>query len=164
MFTTPDGVAVYTQEDIDALNAQASTTAQSQFEAGTQYGIRCTKNDINTKALAYFREVAQGATDRDEVVETYNGLAEVMGWDTVKSLGYMFTVEVDYNGTTIATFEDVEADDASQAEDYVQSDMEIEDVEINFTLSYNGDTQTETANLTYEFDGYELSFNATQQD
>jgi hypothetical protein len=164
VFTTPDGVAVYTQEDVDALNAQASTTAQSQFEAGTQYGVRCTNNDLNTKALAYFREVAQGATDRDELVELYNGLASALGWDKVSSLGLMFTVTVDYNGTTIATFEDVEADDASSAEDLVQSDMEIEDVEINFTISYNGDTQTETANLTYEFDAYELSFNADQQD
>jgi len=164
VFNTPDGVAVYTQEDIDALNAQASTTARDQFEAGTQYGIRCTKNDLNTKALAYFREVAQGALDADELVETYNGLANALGWDTVTSLGLKFTVEVIYNGSTIATFEDVEADDASSAEDEVQSNLEIEDVEINFTINYNGDTQTETANVTYEFDSYELSFQATEQD
>lgn len=164
MFTTPDGVAVYTQEDVDALKSQASTTATEQFNAGAQYGVRCTNNELNTKALAYFRELAQGAIDKDELVETYNGLAAALGWDKVSSLGLMFTVEVTYNGSTIAYFEDVEADDASQAEDYVQSDLEIEDVEVAFTLSYNGQTCNETANVTYEFDAYELSFSATEQD
>lgn len=164
MFTTPDGVALYTQEDVDTIKAEAQTTAQEQFQAGTQYGIRCRNNELNVKALAHFKEIAEGALDPDEVLEAYNALAEALDWDTVKTFKNKFHVSVIHNGTIIGQFSDVEADDSNEAEEEVRSNLEIEDVEIHFTINYNGETETETSNITYEFDHYELEFEAVEQD
>ena len=164
MFQTPDNVTLYTQEDIDTLKTEADNTAREQFQAGTQYGIRCRDNELNIKALAHFKEVASGAMDKDEVVEAYNDLANALGWDTVTTLNSTYHVSVMHNGTIIGEFSGVEAEDTDSAEEEVRSNLEIEDVEIHFTLNYNGETETNTSNITYEFDHYELDFEAVEED
>ena len=160
MFHTPDGVAIYTQEDIDALN----TRINEQFKAGTDYATRSISNSLQDKAINYFRnEVREGTMAHDDALGIYNGLAEALGWDTVDSLTIKYTVSVMCQGNIVAEFENVEAEDASSAEDEVRSNMEGEDVEINFIISYNGDTSRESANITWDFDE-EFEFEAVEQD
>jgi hypothetical protein len=102
--------------------------------------------------------------DKDEVTESYNALARELGWNTVSTLNATFTVSINHNGTTIAQFMGVEADDCDSAEAEVRDNMEIEDVEMHFTINFNGETETNTSNITYEFDSYELDFSATEED
>lgn len=160
MFTTPDGVALYTQEDVDGLNNRIN----EQFTAGADYGVRCTNNDLQAKAIEYFRgEVRDGSMSQEDGLNIYNGLAEALGWATLDSLTMKFTVVVSYDGNIVAEIEDVEAEDADSAEDEVRGEIEVTDVEITFSLTYGNHTYTETVNQTYEFDG-EFEYQATEQD
>jgi hypothetical protein len=153
MITTPDGVALYSDEDVRA-----------QFIAGTEYGVRATTNDLQDKAIKWFRnEVREGNMTQDDATGIYNGLAEALGWATVDSLNILFTVVVSYNGMTIAEIEDIEAEDADSAEDEVRNNLEVEDVEVTFSVSYNGTSHNETVNTTYEFDD-EFEYQATEQN
>lgn len=160
MFNTPDGVAVYTQEDIDALNARIN----EQFKAGTDYATRSILNSLQDKAINYFRnEVREGTMAQDDALGIYNGLAEALGWATVDSLTILFTVVVSYNGMIIAEIEDIEAEDADSAEDEVRGELEVDDVEVTFSISYKGTRHSETVNTTYEFDD-EFEYQATEQN
>ena len=160
-FQTPDGVTLYTQLDMD----EARETQRTQFNAGVDVGTNATKNDLRTKALDWFKsEVREGTMAQDDALGIFNGLAEALGWATVTKIGSLYTVIVNYQGTTIAEFTDIEADSLSEAEDKVSSDLEVEDVEVSIQVSFNGETCSETVNMTYEFDTDELEFEASEQD
>jgi hypothetical protein len=160
MFLTPDGVTLYTEHDM----AEARETQRTQFNVGAEFGVRSTTNDLQDKAINWFRnEVREGNMAQDDALGIYNGLAEALGWATVDSLTLLFTVVVSYNGNTIAEFEDIEAEDADSAEDEVRGELEVEDVEVTFSVSYNGISHSETVNTTYEFDG-EFEYQAVEQN
>ena len=160
MFTTPDGVALYTQEDIDALN----TKVNEQFKAGSDYAFRSINNSLQDKAIKWFRsEVREGTMAKDDALGIYNGLATALGWDTVESVGALYTVVVSYNGNTIAEIEDIEADDSDSAESEVRYNLEVTDVEVTFEVTYGDHTYNETVNNTYEFDD-EFEYQAVEQD
>jgi hypothetical protein len=143
------GTLFYTEADM----VEARETQRTQFTAGTEYGARATKNDLNTKAIEYFRnEVREGSMDKDDALGIYNGLAEALGWTTLDSITTKFTVTVSYNGNIIAEFSGIEADDADSAEEEVSSNISVDDVELSISLSYNGDSATESVNVSYDWD------------
>jgi hypothetical protein len=159
MFTTPDGISLYTEEDM----TEARETQRTQFIAGSEYGARATKNDLQDKAINWFRgEVREGNMTQEDALGIYNGLAEALGWKTLDSITTKYTVTVSYNGMDIAEFEDVEADDESSAEEEVRGEMNVDDVEVRFTLSYGDHSQDGAVNMTYDWDD-EFEFNATEQ-
>jgi len=161
MITTPDGVVIYTQEDVDALRSELTHTANQKYEDGKGVMHRILRGE----ALDWFKgEVREGTMSKDDAVGIFNGLAGALGWAQVDSISTLFTVTVDYEGETIAEFSDIEADDEDSAVEEVESNFEVEDVEVSFTISYNGDTQTNSVNNTYQFDSSDLTFTATEQD
>ena len=120
---------------------------------------------LRGEALDFFKaEVRSGSMIKEDAESIFNGLAGALGWAQVDSIATLFTVTVDYEGETIAEFSDIEADDEDSAVDEVSNNFEMEDVEVSFTLSYNGDTQTNSVNNTYQFDSSDLEFTATEQD
>ena len=160
MFTTPDGIALYTEEDM----TEARETQRTQFIAGSEYGVRATTNDLRTKAINWFRsEVREGNMTQEDALGIYNGLAEALGWETVDSITTKFTVVVSYNGMDIGEFEDIEADDSDSAEDEVRSEMNVDDVDVSFTLSYGNQSCDGSVNMTYEWSD-DFEFSATEQD
>lgn len=160
MFLTPDGVTLYTEADM----AEARETQRTQFNVGAEFGVRSTTNDLQDKAINWFRnEVREGNMAQDDATGIYNGLAEALGWTTVDSLTMKFTVVVSYNGNTIAEIEDIEAEDADSAEDEVRNDLEITDVEVTFQVTYGNHTYDGTVNTTYEFDD-EFEYQAVEQN
>jgi hypothetical protein len=153
MITTPDGVALYSEEDV-----------RSQFIAGTEYGVRATKNDLQAKAIKYFyEEVREGTICQEDALGIYNGLAEALGWAPLDSFTTKFTVVVSYNGMDIGEFNDVEADSASDAEEEVRLNMNVDDVEVRFTLAYGEKSGDGSVNMTYDWDD-DFEFNAIEQD
>jgi hypothetical protein len=160
MFLTPDGVTLYTEEDM----SEARETQRTQFNVGAEFGVRTTTNDLQDKAIKWFRnEVREGNMAQDDATGIYNGLAEALGWATVDSITAMFTVVVSYNGMTIAEIEDIEAEDADSAEDEVRGELNVDDVEVTFNVSYGNNSYSETVNTTYEFDG-EFEYQAVEQN
>jgi hypothetical protein len=75
----------------------------------------------------------------------------------------MFTVVVSYNGNTIAEIEDIEADDSDAAEDEVRNELNVDEVEVTFNVSYGNKCYNETVNTTYEFDD-EFEYQAIEQN
>ena len=160
MFLTPDGVTLYTEADM----AEARETQRTQFNVGAEFGVRSTTNDLQDKAIKWFRsEVREGNMAKDDALGIYNGLAEALGWSTVDSITPLFTVVVSYNGMTIAEIEDIEADDSDSAEDEVRGELEVSDVEVSFTVVYGDRSYSENVNTTYEFDD-EFEYQAIEQD
>lgn len=163
IITTPDGVNLYTEDDVRELRLERDTTAQQQYKAGSDYAARTTSNRLRSDAIDWFKgEVRNGSMAKEDAEGIFNGMADAIGWDEVESLNTLFTVVVSYNGTIIAEFEDIEADNAGDAESMVENDMQVEDVETSFTVEYNGDTHSNTVNMTYEFQD-EFEYNATEQ-
>jgi len=161
MITTPDGVVIYTEEDMQALRSELISVGAQKYEDGKGVMHRILRGE----ALDWFKgEVRSGTMSKDDAVGIFNGLAGALGWTQVETIATLFTVTVDYEGETIAEFSDIEADDEDSAVDEVESNFEVEDVEVSFTISYNGDTQTNSVNNTYQFDSSDLTFTATEQD
>ena len=160
IITTPDGVSLYTEEDM----AEARNTQRTQFIAGTEYGANAKSGSLRADAIEWFKgEVRSGTMSKDDAEGIFNGLAYALGWREA-TLTTLYTVTVDYEGETIAEFSDIEADDEDSAVEEVESNFEMEDVEVSFTISYNGDTQTNSVNNTYQFDSSDLTFTATEQE
>jgi len=160
MITTPDGVDLYTTDEVQALRDERD----AQFKEGMAWGAKCKSNELRGSAIDYFKnEVSEGTMSKEDAESMFNGLANAIGWDEAV-LTTLFTVTVDYNGETIAEFSDVEAEDEDSAVEEVRYNLEIEDVEVRFSVSYNGSTQRHAVNTSYEFDGSELEFTATEQE
>ena len=161
MITTPDGVVIYTEEDMQALRSELISVGAQKYEDGK--GVMHRR--LRGEALDFFKyEVREGNMTKEDALSIFNGLAGALGWAQVETIATLFTVTVDYNGETIAEFSDIEADDEDSAVEEVEGNLEVEDVEVNFTVSYNGDTHTNSVNYTYEFDAGELQYTATEQD
>ncbi len=145
------------------MRTERDTTAQQQYKAGSDYATRATSNRLRSNAIDWFKgEVREGNMAKEDAEGIFNGMANAIGWDEVETLNSLFTVVVSFNGTIIAEFEDIEADNAGDAESMVENDMDLETVETSFTISHNGDTQTNTVDMTYDFQD-EFEYNATEQ-
>jgi len=160
MITTPDGVDLYTTDEVQALRDERD----AQFKEGMAWGAKCKSNELRGSAIDYFKnEVSEGTMSKDDAESMFNGLANAIGWDEAV-LTTLWTVTVDYEGETIAEFSDIEAEDEDSAVEEVENNFEMEEVEVSFTISYNGSTQTNSVNNTYQFDSSDLSFTATEQE
>jgi hypothetical protein len=155
MFKTPDGVAVYTQEDVDALSRQMT----QNYEDGK--GMMHRK--LRGEALDWFKgEVRSGAMEKEDAEGIFNGLAGALGWAEVENISPIYTVSVHYNGEIIAEFSDIEADDEDGAVEEVENNLEVTSAEIRLHLTYNGHTESGSADMTYDFDASELEISATE--
>lgn len=160
MFTNTEGQTLYTQEEVDALNVRIN----EQYQVGVDHATNAISNKLRTQAIDWFKsEVRGGSMVKEDAEGIFNGLADALGWALVDSLSTLYTVTVDYKGTTIGEFSDIEADDEDSATQEVADNLEIEDAEISFILSYNGNTCRESANVTWDFDDTDLEFNAEEQ-
>jgi hypothetical protein len=166
MITTPDGVDLYTTEEVQALRDERDNSVQAQFIAGSEFGARCKSNELRGSTIDWFKgEVSEGNMTQDDAKDIFNPLARAIGWEIVTTFNGLFTVSVEYNGETIAEFSDVEADDDDGAVEEIRYNLEIEEVETTFAVSYNGGTtQRSTVDTSSEFDDSELEFTATEQE
>jgi hypothetical protein len=160
MFTTTEGQTLYTQEEVDALNNRIN----EQYQVGVDHATNAITNKLRTKAIEWFKaEVRGGSMIKEDALGIYNGLADALGWELVDNLSTLYTVTVSFSGTTIGEFSDIEADDEDSAIQEVSDNLEVEDAEISFVISYNGNTCRESANVTWDFDDTELQFDAEEQ-
>lgn len=156
MIETTDGVKLYTQDDYNAIASQ-------QYQLGLDHAKDSVTNRLRSHAVDWFKgEVQEGSMTKEDALGIYNGLAGALGWEVLNSINSTYTVTVNYNGNTIAEFSGIEAEDTDSAEAEVFDNLEVEDVEINFMLSYNGETCRESVNATYEFDSADLEIEATE--
>lgn len=155
---TAQGVVVYTQDDLNNAKTNAELVSES---------MTITRLSINVKQV-FIDEVREGNMERDYATALYNTIAEKVGrpeWETVSSVGGIYTVEVTYEGDVIMTVNDIEANDEDEASEQVADSISVDDVMVTFTVSYDGNYETVEAPYDRAYRIQEqLEFNATEQD
>jgi hypothetical protein len=163
MLTTPTGETTLTQDEYLALVSKAGQ-ADYAIKVAKEHADMLTKasREFQSKTYDYFKEIAEGAIDHEEVTEVYNGLAALHGWATVTSLvTSLYTVEVRYEGMTIGYFESIEAMNEDDAIEQVENGINYE-VEISITAEFNGDCISDRVGVdTYSHD---LEYEAHLED
>ena len=152
---TAQGVIVFTQDDLDNAVANARSLVRNAI-------VDSFCGDVKE----IFRgEVREGNMERDYATALYNTIAEKIGAATVNSIGGLYTVEVSYEGDVVMTIEDIEADNEDEATDKVSEDLEVDEVQMSFVLSHNGDYETVEAPYGSSYRIQEqLELSATEQD
>ena len=157
MIVTPDGIALYTQEDYD-------TTSNTHFQEGIRTGRLSESASLRDKAIEFFKSEAESTMTKEDALDFFNALASALGWDTVDNLTKTWTVKVEYLNTTIGEFSGIEADDEDSAIEEVQGNLLLESAELELSVSYNGDTAYESVDMSYHFDTSDLEFSAEAED
>jgi len=159
MLHTPDGVVIYTEEDMQTLRSELTSVANQKYEDGKGVMHRT----LRREALDWFKsEVRSGAMEKEDALGIFNGLAGALGWAEVESIAPIYTVSVCYGGEIIAEFSDIEADDEDGAVEEVENNLEVTSAEIRLHLTYGGHTESGSADMTYDFDASELELSATE--
>jgi hypothetical protein len=100
------------------------------------------------EAKASFREVLknifkaeaqEGTMSREDALELANKICDAAGITPIDSIATKFIVSVSAFSNHVMDVE-VEADSDEEACEMVEQDMEIDDVELNFTLNSQGDS------------------------
>lgn len=150
---TASGMTVYTQDDID--NAVANATIRTK--EGT---INSVCNDVKD---IFKDEVRESNMARDYATALYNTIAQKVGGMEVTTIGATYTVEIVYDGETIMTLNGIEADDEDEATDTVSNEISVDDVELRFTISHDGNYET----VESPFDSWDiitaLEYNAIEE-
>lgn len=131
---TPTGLTVYTDEML------AEAVRESQVRAHDEVKRVFAENTLEVLR----EEVRSGDLTTDYATDLHNKLASAIGFDEVSSVQNTYSVMVSYNGEEIATFTGIEADDEDDAVDKVNSDLEVEEVEISITIGFNGNSESAT--------------------
>jgi len=96
-----------------------------EYEAGVLGALRSLVND--------------GELYAKYALEAYNRIADVCGWDIRDNIMATYTVTVSHDGDDVLTVEGVEADSPEEATAMVLEHLEVSNINMTFTLSYNGE-------------------------
>lgn len=168
MITQSDGTVLYTEEErtaiIDKYDENISALQSEIWNATlTISSLKASEVEKRDRVLAVFRdEVREGTMDSDNATELFNRIAFALGWDKVSSVRTLWGVSVTYYDQVVAEFSDIEADDEDDACEQVRQNMEVESSDVQFVISYNGDTCEESAMI--ETSSYDFEFQACEQD
>jgi len=128
------------------------------------------KYRIRESILAVMKnEAREGSMTREDATDLFNKIAVEAGLDTVNSIGGIYTVDVSLNGYSIGVFSDVEADDESEAEESVANSIELDDIELNFGLSFENESLYGSVGTSWQLDLHSLivealEYNASEQE
>ena len=133
MITTPDGVNIYTDSDVQEKVAEAKTIA-------TDLANKYTSNRISNVVETTFKsEVREGNMEEDYAVGLYNNLASQLDWSTIDNLSVKYTATVYAFDDELFTINDIEADDEQSAEQSIWDDLNISNVRLSFDVEANGE-------------------------
>ena len=138
MITTPDGVKMYFDIDIEPM-------LQTAREEQDTYTAR--KTNLRNREATYGvmkEEARNGSMTKEDALELFNKIADACGWETADKIGSTYAVEILIQGNTVLTLDEVEADDEHDAEQIVMDDINFEDIELNFTVSSMGEANSDT--------------------
>lgn len=138
MITTPDGVKIYFNEDIEP----ALQTAREEQDTYTARKTNLANREATYGVMK--EEARNGSMTKEDALELFNKIADACGWDTADKIGSTYSVEILIQGNTVLTLDEVEADDEHDAEQIVMDDLNFEDIELSFTATALGEANTDT--------------------
>lgn len=154
----------YTEEEVQAKITQVVENLTSTNTANLKWELSRQRRRTQESAYDACKNML-GEVDDESMVSIYNTIAEACGWDTIEAFTKMFSVTVMYNGSEIAIFEDVEAQDEDEACNTVLENMQVESANISFDISYGHATESGSADVdTYSLDTDEFTAEATEQE
>jgi hypothetical protein len=134
MFTTPDGVELYTKEDYQ-------TATSGQFTLGLATGKDTALFTARNAVISVMKsQVKEGSMDSENAIELTNLILAEMGVETVEHLHRTFSVVVYINNEAVLHLDSVEAEDEDDAEAKVNDEIDFEDIELSFTISSQGES------------------------
>ena len=133
MITTPDGVNIYTDQDVQEKVAEAKTTATDSANRYTNLRI------AGVVETTFKSEVREGNMEEDYAVGLYNNLASQLDWSTIDNLSVKYTAVVNFLGDELFTINDIEADDEQSAEQSIWDDLNISNVRLSFDIEASGE-------------------------
>lgn len=169
----------YTQETLFFTKDEVTALREADALQNAHQAQRSKDNliyMIGENVVEVFKEfIESGTITANDAFAIYESMAHrlqtslflgtYLGWDTANPfITKKFTVTVSYNGTDIAEFNDIEAEDEDSANDHVANNLSVDDVEVTLTVSLDGNQTSGEVNTTYEFDESDLEFEATEQD
>lgn len=152
------GVLFYTQEDID--NKVLEVQAESNRRVFQELALHNDK--VSNSIVEVLKgEVREGNMEKDYANALYGAFVDNVGL-VAKTITTTYDVTVYSFGNEVCTFHGVEADSEEEACDLVESDISLDDVEVNFSLEFNGDTNYGSVSMSsWDFDA-ELTFEAVE--
>lgn len=151
MTETIQGALFYTQDEMNEATLNAETRA-----------VKITASTISTNIVDVLKsEVREGNLVKEYANSLYSRFVSEANLDPA-TIETTFSVTAYYNGSELCTFTGVEADDEDSACEEVSENISIDDIEVNFSLDYNGDTNYCSASLSsYDLDlSSDLTFEA----
>jgi hypothetical protein len=133
MITTPDGVNIYTDQDVQEKVAEAKTIATDSANKYTNLRI------AGVVETTFKSEVREGNMEEDYAVGLYNNLASQLDWSTIDNLSVKYTATVYAFDDELFTINDIEADDEQSAEQSIWDDLNISNVRLSFDVEANGE-------------------------
>jgi len=133
MITTPDGVNIYTDQDVQEKVAEAKTTATDSANRYTNLRI------AGVVETTFKSEVREGNMEEDYAVGLYNNLASQLDWSTIDNLSVKYTATVYAFDDELFTINDIEADDEQSAEQSIWDDLNISNVRLSFDIEASGE-------------------------
>lgn len=151
---TTAGVVVFTQDDLNTAVENARTMAKTVAVNGVLDNVLVTLRS----------EVTGDSMEREYATDIYNRIAVMSGGSEIETIGGLYTVEVTYDHEVIYTANGVEANDEDDACEKVSEGISVDEVTLNFVISYEGDAeQVEVAyDRAYRI-AESLEFNATEE-
>jgi hypothetical protein len=148
----------YTYADINQATAD-----------GGAWGTRTEKSRAHALTLDIFKsEVREGNIERGYATELFNAIAEANGWQIVTAIATAYTVTVSVFGLDVLEVNGVEAESDDEACELVQGDIEVSDLDINFSITSMGTTGYGSASgYDYDFDSIlqdNMEFSATEEE
>lgn len=158
-----DGQLLYSQAEVDTIkNDLNNTSMTNQARAVNRAHL-----EIRDNIIKFFQgQVINGDFNNDEATDLFNNMADELGWEQVNSIRTLWQVAVHYQGNELITFNDVEAFDSSEAEELVENELEISDLDVSFDIKYGDQSSYVSATITADNHTLveDLTFHASEQE
>ena len=160
MTHTIDGATVYTYEEVQTKELQATTREY--------YRTIRMMADITLGVLR--DKVADESLTEEQALDIYNTLSSKVSsdnWPTIETIVRTWIVRVSYNYDEILAVDDVKADSEEDAIAEVRDNLSIHNVRLSFDIEYDGEGRTsDSADVDYDDDDVHsnLDFSAEEQD
>jgi len=133
MITTPEGINLYGDTDIQPMLESAREEARLEASTTTTRNLNA---DISNKVMnVILEEVKNDVFSKDYGTELYNKIANACGWDEITSISPTYSASVEFAGQTILEISDIEADDEDDAQQKVWDSLQIDDINISFSVT-----------------------------
>ena len=152
MSTEIQGVLFYTEQEHQEAIATSNLSERNTVVSR-----------ISDNIVAVLKsEVSEGNLTLEYANTLYDNFCDMAGLNR-RNITNTYTVTVFYDGNEVAEFTGVEASDEDSACSEVEENLELDEVEIHFSLSYNGDYANNSVSLSpWDWDS-DFSFVAVEE-